>query len=94
MNASNPLEYINNMMLGTKNLESDDRLFVSNRLATDYVQAGNDAKKQQEVLGYVDRVAAIYVHLREVKELVIPSPIKAMLAVLLAPKWDNTKGFT
>ena len=93
LDPTNPLEYINNIMLATKNLESDDRLFLSNRLATDYIQVGNDVKKQEEVLGYVERVAAIYVHLREVKQLVIPSPIKAMLAVLLAPKWDNTVGY-
>jgi hypothetical protein len=92
INATNPLEYINNIMLGAKNLETDDRLFVSNRLATDYMLAGDDTKKQEEVLSYVERVTSIYVHLREVKALVIPSPIKAMLAVLLAPKWDNTIG--
>jgi len=84
-----PEKYIESLLLGARYMESDDKEFVSLRMTTEYNRA-NTPQEKEAVFENVQRLPSIYKILRNVKEIVIPTPVKAMLATFLVSSWDNT----
>jgi hypothetical protein len=76
-------------LLGSNNMEKDDREFSAYRIDTDYQRASTPEEKES-VLRSVLKLNGIYEILKEVKDIVIPPPVKAMLANFLLPKWEDT----
>ena len=81
--------YTKATLLGSATLDKDDLEFTALRVATDFSKATSQLEKQT-ILDSVPKLTGIYEVLKGVKEVVIPTPVKAMLAVFLLPKWDNT----
>jgi hypothetical protein len=77
-------------LVGAACMDKDDREFTALRLQTEFSQAGSTLEKQI-ILDSIPKLSSIYEVLRGVKEVVIPTPVKAMLAVFLLPKWDDTE---
>ena len=80
--------YTKSTLLGSATLDKDDLEFTALRIATDFSKAMTQLEKQT-ILDSVPKLTSIYEVLRGVKEVVIPTPVKAMLAVFLLPKWDK-----
>ncbi|KAJ1434488.1 hypothetical protein B484DRAFT_393963 [Ochromonadaceae sp. CCMP2298] len=76
-------------LLGMGNLVPDDRKFVSVRLAAQYNASTSDAQKAQ-LVDSIDRLNSIYSVLKDVKEIVVPSPVKAMLATMMLSQWEGS----
>lgn len=76
-------------LLGSGTLDSDDLEFTALRIGAEFNKAESSSDKQR-ILDSVPKLTYIYEILRQVKEVVIPSPVKAMLAAFLLSKWDNT----
>ena len=81
-------DYILGSLHGFKYLESDDKKFNALRLAADYERSSADEKR--EILKTLNKLEQIYEVIHVVKEMIIPAPVKAMLANFLYPKWTNT----
>ena len=81
-------DYILGSLHGFKYLESDDKKFNSLRLAADYERAS--VAEKGEILKTLNKLEQIYEIIHVVKEMIIPAPVKAMLANFLFPKWTNT----
>jgi hypothetical protein len=80
--------YFRNQMLSLKNMVGDDRKFTSIRLASRYFK--NDKYVAGKPAPPLDKLEQLYEIIKGVKEIVIPSPVKAMLACMLIDEWDNT----
>lgn len=80
--------YFKNEMLSLKNMVGDDMRFTSIRLASQYFK--DDKYVPTTPLPAFDKLEQIYDIIKNVKEIVIPSPVKAMLACNLLDDWDNT----
>ena len=70
-------------------MDVDDRDFCSLRIATEYDRKGTDAERQ-DLLRSVNKLPTIYEILKEVKAIVVPPAVKAMLAVFVLESWQNT----
>jgi hypothetical protein len=81
-------DYILGSLHGFKYLESDDKKFNSLRLAADYERAS--VAEKGEILKTLNKLEQIYEIIHVVKEMIIPAPVKAMLANFLFPKWTDT----
>ena len=81
--------YTKATLLGSATLDKDDLEFTALRIATDFSKATTQLEKQI-ILDSIPKLTDIYDILRGLKEVVIPTPVKAMLAIFLLPKWDNT----
>ena len=81
--------YTKSTLLGSSTLDKDDLEFTALRIATDFSKAVTQLEKQT-LLDSIPKLTSIYEILRGVKEVVIPTPVKAMLAIFLLPKWENT----
>ena len=81
-------DYILGSLHGFKYLESDDKKFNALRLAADY-ERSSDADAKSEILKTLNKLEQIYEVIHVVKEMIIPAPVKAMLANFLYPKWTN-----
>jgi hypothetical protein len=77
-------------LVSSASMDKDDREFTALRVQTEFSQAGSTLEKQI-ILDSIPKLSSIYEVLRGVKEVVIPTPVKAMLAVFLLPKWDDTE---
>lgn len=87
--AVNPQKYIESLLYGARHMEGDDKEFTSLRMTTEYNRAST-AEEKAAVLENVQRLPSIYKILKNVKEIVIPAPVKAMLATFLVSTWENT----
>ena len=76
-------------LAGARNMDKDDCNFISLRAEGGYSQATTDAERSA-VTDNLNKFPEIYEILKDVKEVVIPKPIKAMLATFLAAGWTNT----
>ena len=81
-------DYILGNLHGFKFLESDDKKFNALRLAADYDRAGADDKN--ELLKNLSKLDQIYEIIHVMKEMIIPAPVKAMMANFLYTKWSNS----
>ena len=81
--------YTKATLLGSATLDKDDLEFTALRIDTDFSKAQSQLEKQT-ILDSIPKLTGIYEILRGVKEVVIPTPVKAMLAVFLLSKWDTT----
>jgi SAM-dependent methyltransferase len=88
-NFTSVREYCVSTLRGVRNLKLDDQEFMGLRMAGEYMRAETDEDKNA-VLSSAGRLSQIYSVLKDVKEVVIPAPVKAMLASWLLPKWKNT----
>ena len=70
-------------------IDEEDREFCSLRIATEYERKGSEAERAH-LLSSVSKLPSIYDILKEVKNLVIPNAVKAMLAVFVVEQWNNT----
>ena len=77
------------LMPALKHMGADDKKYNAMRMAADYSRASSSSEKQRIIQG-VERLSSIYAILKEVKDTVIPAPIKALLANYLVAKWENT----
>jgi SAM-dependent methyltransferase len=82
--------YTKQSLLGSSTLDMDDLEFTALRISTDFSKAETRLEKQT-ILDSIPKLTGIYEVLKNVKEVVIPTPVKAMLAVFLLSKWDNTE---
>lgn len=71
-------------------IEEEDREFCSLRIATEYERKDSEAERMH-LLSSIGKLASIYDILKEVKNLVIPNAVKAMLAVFVMEQWNNTE---
>mmetsp|Transcript_12221 Transcript_12221/g.20270 ORF Transcript_12221/g.20270 Transcript_12221/m.20270 type:complete len:497 (+) Transcript_12221:105-1595(+) len=77
-------------LVGIKNLRKDDQKFVSYRLAAQYNASLADSARKTEILDNIQKLDSIYNVLKDVKEIVIPSPVKAMLATMMLDEWSGS----
>ena len=77
-------------LLPSKNLEPDDKEYISLRLAADYEKCESNEQKK-EILENVSKLSEIYDTLKDVKDTVIPKPIKSILANYLFSSWTNSR---
>ena len=82
--------YTKQSLLGSATMDKDDLEFIALRIGTAFSKA-ESTKEKQTILDSVPKLTSIYEVLKDVKEVVIPTPVKAMLASFLLPKWDNTE---
>lgn len=87
--AESPGAYFATLMPALKHLGAEDKKFNALRLAADYTRA-DGVEEKEIVLQRVERLSSIYAVLKDVKDAVIPAPIKALLANALLAKWENT----
>lgn len=87
--AESPSAYFATLMPPLKHLGTEDKKFNALRLAADYSRAASSTDKEG-VIQRVQRLSTIYAVLKDVKDAVIPAPIKALLANALLAKWENT----
>jgi len=73
----------------TADMDADDRDFCAYRVAAEFERKPADLERQR-LLTSVGKLPTIYNILKEVKNIVIPAPVKAMLAVFLLEAWENT----
>eukprot|EP01038_Epipyxis_sp_PR26KG_P004629 gene4629-6508_t len=84
----NVSDYLFKSMLSIKNMETDDRKFVAIRLAA---QNDHDSTYWTNNLNKLLKLQSIYNVLKEIKEVIIPSPVKAMLAAFILDKWTGSE---
>lgn len=83
------LSIFSKRLLGFKNLKSDDRKFLSYRLTSLYGSLQEEEEKR-DLLRSSKAIEQIYETLKEVKEVVIPSPVKASLSSSIFREWENS----
>lgn len=81
-------DYILGSLHGLKYLESDDKKFNALRLAADYDKLGTQGRA--DLLKNLKKLEDIYEIIHVMKEMIIPAPVKAMLANFLFPHWTNS----
>ena len=77
-------------LAGSRHMDKDDIKFVAMRCEGAYINATTPAEKDA-VIANVMKFSELYSILKDVKEVVIPKPVKAMLAVFLADKWTGSQ---
>ena len=78
-------------LAGAPNMDMEDCRFVACRIQGAFTNATSAAEKSA-VIDNISKLPDIYQILKDVKEIVIPKPIKAMLATFLAYCWTNSEG--
>jgi len=81
-------DFILGSLHGLKYLESDDKKFNALRLAADYDKL--DTHGRGDLLKNLNKLEDIYEIIHVMKEMIIPAPVKAMLANFLYPVWTNS----
>ena len=81
-------DYILGSLHGLKYLESDDKKFNALRLAADYDKLSTQGRS--DLLKNLKKLEDIYEIIHVMKEMIIPAPVKAMLANFLFPTWTNS----
>jgi hypothetical protein len=81
--------YSKTSLLGYSSLDRDDLEFTALRIDSEFRKLDSSLEKQS-LLDSIPKLPSIYEILKTVKEVVIPTPVKAMLAIFLLPKWENT----
>jgi hypothetical protein len=82
-------DYILGNLHGLKYLESDDKKFNALRLAADYDKLSIQGKS--DLLKNLKKLDEIYEIIHVMKEMIIPAPVKAMMANFLFDKWTNSE---
>lgn len=70
-------------------MDVDDRDYCSLRIATEYDRKETDAERQH-LLTSINKLPSIYEILKEVKAIVVPAAVKAMLSTFVLESWQNT----
>jgi len=94
------LVYLSACMQGLRNIGTNSNAeatysqeimeLLTNRLATLFEMSSSSSTKTDILTLYPRRLVQIYDVLKDVKEVVIPNPVKAMLAIFIVDKWDNS----
>ena len=90
MSAENVSKAFNKLSLGFKNLTPEDRRFLSIRTGSKYYNS-TDADQKTKIVEGFQKADQLYDVLKEVKEVVIPKPVKAMLCSFLGEEWTNSQ---
>eukprot|EP01041_Mallomonas_annulata_P010787 gene10787-22518_t len=89
--------YIEAIMNGVKHMETDDKTYIALRLTTELSRVTKDssllstADKEALVEKWLLNLQGIYEILKDVKEVVIPKPVKAMLASFILTEWSGSQ---
>lgn len=94
------LSYFSSCMQGLRNVGTNSNTeatysqetleLLTNRLATLFESCQSSTIKADILTVYPLRLVQIYDVLKDVKEVVIPTPVKAMLATFIVDKWNNS----
>lgn len=83
-----PAEHVAVLLSGCRHLSNADRKYCSLRAAT---RLGELADPEAYVRRLVVALPQLYSVLREVQEIVLPAPVKALLAMLVVETWTDSE---
>jgi len=78
------------VLAGARHMDSDDKKLCAFRSEGRYTSCSTNTDKENLATS-ISKLDDIYAVMKDIKEVVIPKPIKAMLGVFMSDTWTNTE---